>query len=289
MSTVQAQEAIRARARELLESGEVATFIGWEAGRFENQTTPLVTTRAADADKLVFNEYCVNTLAKYTRDVVARGKVGLVVRGCDSRGIVRLIEDKVVRREDVYLIGAGCPGVLDRKTGEPLKKCRECRHNNPVLCDEMAGEAVEKAVPAPAERFAEVREVETLSAAERSRYFESVYAKCIRCYACRDVCPCCTCRECFVDARRENWVGKQNNVAENRFYGLTRVMHIGDRCIECGECERACPMGLPLMKLNRKVICDMNELFGEFESSMALGAGPEPLISYRLDDREEFM
>ena len=282
-----AQNTIRARAKELLESGEVATFIGWEAGRFANQTTPLVITDAADADKLVFDEYCVNTLAKYVRDVVSRGKVGLVVRGCDSRGIIRLVTDKVIKREDVYLIGVGCPGMKDRKTGELLKKCAECRHNNPLEFDEMAGDAVEK--PAAAERFAEVAEVEAMAQADRSRYFESVYAKCIRCYACRDVCPCCTCRECFVDARRENWVGKQNNVAENRFYGLTRVMHIGDRCIECGECERACPMDLPLMKLNRKVIQDMNDLFGEFESALSLEDTTEPLIEYRLDDVEEFM
>ena len=282
-----AQDTIRARARELLESGEVATFIGWEAGRFENQTTPLVITDPADADKLVCNEYCVNTLAKYARDVVARGKVGLVVRGCDSRGIVRLINDQVIKREDVYLIGVGCAGAYDRKTGELLKKCAECRHGDPVICDEMAGEAAEK--PVPDDRFAEVREIEAMAQPERSRYFESVYAKCIRCYACRDVCPCCTCRECFVDQRRENWVGKQNNVAENRFYGLTRVMHIADRCIECGECERACPMDLPLMKLNRKVIQDLNDLFGEFESSMTLDEEPAKLITYDLNDREEFM
>ena len=282
-----AQETIRARAKELLESGEVATFIGWEAGRFENQTTPLAITDPADADKLIFNEYCVNTLAKYVTDVRSRGKVGLVVRGCDSRGVVRMILDKVFARDEVYLIGVGCPGMKDRKTGELLKKCAECRHNNPVLFDELASDNEDK--PAQGERFAEVKEVEAMAQPERSRYFESVYAKCIRCYACRDVCPCCTCRECFVDQRRENWVGKQNNVAENRFYGLTRVMHIADRGIECGECKRACPMDLPLMKLNRKVIQDLNELFGEYESSMSLDESYEALITYELTDREEFM
>ena len=282
-----AQDVIRQRARELLESGEVATFIGWEAGRFPNQTTPLVITDPADADKLVWNEYCVNTLAKYVRDVAIRGKVGLVVRGCDSRAVVRLVIDQVIGRDALHLIGVGCPGILDRHTGEMLKKCTECRHNNPVLCDEMAGEEVEK--PAAVERFHEVVETEAIPREERSKYFESVYAKCIRCYACRDVCPCCTCRECFVDQHRENWVGKQNNVAENRFYGLTRVMHIADRCIECGECERVCPMDLPLMKLNRKVIKDMNDLFGAYEAGLALDEETEKLITYDLGDQEEFM
>ena len=282
-----AQDVIRQRARELLESGEVATFIGWEAGRFPNQTTPLIITDPADADKLVWNEYCVNTLAKYVRDVAHRGKVGLVVRGCDSRAIVRLIIDQVISRDAVYLIGVGCPGILDRHTGKMLKKCTECRHNNPVLCDEIAGEEVEKATAV--ERFAEVAAVESMPQPERAKYFESIYAKCIRCYACRDVCPCCTCRECFVDARRENWVGKQNNVAENRFYGLTRVMHIADRCIECGECERVCPMDLPLMKLNRKVIQDLNALFGEYEAGLAVDEPKEKLITYDLGDQEEFM
>ena len=286
MTMQETQQALRKRVAELLENGTVVTFLGWESGRFANQTTPIVISNPAQSEKLVWNEYCVNTLAKYTRDLAHRGRVGVVVRGCDSRGIVRLINDKEITREDVYLIGVGCPGMRDMQ-GNPLKKCRECRHQNAVLFDEFLGDKVDETTPDG--RFAEVEAIEAMSQKERAAYFESVYSKCIRCYACRDVCPCCTCRECFVDARREDWVGKQNNLPENRFYGITRVMHIGDRCIECGECERVCPMDLPLMTMNRKVIRDMNELFGEFESGMEIGEPKEKLMTYEISDPEEFM
>ena len=286
MTMAEVEQTLRTRVAELLESGEVVAFLGWENGRFPNQTTPLVASTAAQAEKLVWNEYCVNTLAKYTRDLAYRGRVGIVVRGCDSRGIVRLINDKEISRDDVYLIGVGCPGMRDMQ-GNTLKKCRECRHHNAVLFDEFIGDKVDETTPEG--RFAEVEAVEAMSQKERAAYFERVYSKCIRCYACRDVCPCCTCRECFVDARREDWVGKQNNLPENRFYGITRVMHIGDRCIECGECERVCPMDLPLMTMNRKVIRDMNDLFGEFESGMEIGEAKEKLMTYETSDPEEFM
>ena len=285
MADIQTQ--MQERARDLLESGEVAVFIGWEAGRFENQTTPFITSDAAKAERFVYSSYCVNNLGKYARDVAVRGKVGIFARGCESRALIRMINEGVIKREDVHIVGIGCEGMRDRATGEMLKKCAECRHNNPVICDEMVGEPVEK--QPTVERFAEVQRIEALPREERDAYFKSVFSKCIRCYACRDVCPCCTCRQCFVDQRREGWLGKQNNLAENRFYGLTRVMHIGDRCIECGECERVCPMDLPLMALNRKVIYDINNLFGEYEPALSLEEPPSALTTYQLDDVEEFM
>ena len=282
------QETVRKRARELLESGEVASFIGWEAGRFPNQTTPFITSDPAQTDRLVWNEYCVNTLAKYTLDEKGKGKVGVCVRGCDSRAINRLMSDSQLTRDQVYLLGIPCPGMKDRHTGDVLTKCRECRHHNPVVYDELLGDEVE--VPEPEGRWAQVEELEAMSREDRKKYFDDAFTRCIRCYACRDVCPCCTCRECFTDQRREGWLGKQGNLNENRFYGLTRVMHIGDRCIECGECERVCPMDLPLMAINRKVVRDMNDLFGEFEAGMETEEPKEVALgTYKLDDVEEFM
>jgi len=282
-----AQNTLRERAAALLTSGEVSCFVGWESGRFENQTTPLVCSAPEAAERLVFDEYCVNNLAKYVLDLKARGKVGLVVRGCDARAIQRMMDDNQIKREDVYLIGVGCPTMKDRKTGTILNKCKYCQHRNPHLFDEMAGgPTVDESGEG---RFEQAELVEGMDRAARQAFFNAGFDRCLRCYACRNVCPCCTCRTCFVDQRHVGWQGKQNNLNENRFYGLVRAFHIADRCIECGECERACPMDLPLMKLNRKVIQDMNDLFGEFESALSLEDTTEPLIEYRLDDVEEFM
>jgi formate dehydrogenase subunit beta len=280
------QDQIRARAKELIESGEYAAFIGWEAGRFEKQTTPLICLKPEDTDRLVFNEYCANNLAKYVQDLKRRGKVALIVRGCDSRAINRMIEDNQFKREDVYLLGIGCPQMKDRKTDAVFNKCTNCQHRNPVVYDEMIGEPVVETPPA--DRFLQATLVEGLDQQARQNFFNMAFEKCIRCYACRDVCPCCTCRICFVDQRRVGWQGKQNNFNENRFYGLVRAFHIADRCIECGECERVCPMELPLMSINRKLVKDMNNLFGEYESGMT-AENPDVLRNYNLDDLEEFM
>ncbi len=280
------QEELRATARQLLESGQVAAFIGWEAGRLEHQTTPLVCFTPDDTGRLVFNEWCVNTLAKYARDLKGRGKVGLAVRGCDSRAVNRMIQDGQLERDDLVLVGLPCPQMKDRATDAVLNKCANCRHRNPVTSDIALGEPV--AETPPADRYAQATLIEGMHASMRRGFFDAAWTKCIRCYACRDVCPCCSCRSCFVDSRRVGWLGKQNNLNENRFYGLVRAFHISDRCIECGECERACPMDLPLMALNRKLVKDMNGLFGEYESGMT-AENPDVLGTYSLDDLEEFM
>ncbi|UWG98808.1 4Fe-4S dicluster domain-containing protein [Dehalobacter sp. DCM] len=288
---------MRELAGELLEKQEAKLVIGWEKGNHSYISTPAFISDTKDVDRLVWDEYCSANLAKYLIDYRDQeGKVAVFVKGCDARGMNRLLQDNQIKREKIILIGLSCPGMKDDKAAEKdgdnaeipmLKKCRECRYPTAVVYDQFLGEnTVQKEIPPKA--FADVQAVENLNPDQKYEYFTSNYEKCLRCNACRNVCPACNCRDCIFDHSSKGWLGKANDISDNMFFALTRAMHVAGRCIDCGECERVCPADIPIMLLNRKLIQDIDNLFGENEA----GLDPEkrlPLGAFEYTDPEEFM
>lgn len=290
--------ALRKTARDILEKGQANVVLGWEQGTFWYAATPVFITKPEDTEKLIWNEYCTNNLAKYLLDYRSReGKVAVLVKGCDARGVNRLIQDKQIDRNKVLLIGLSCPGMKDEKKAKELgkdadlplaKKCRECRYPDPVVFDLFVGEKNRKPQVPQTKDYAEVEAIEELSADAKYALFENNYEKCLRCYACRNICPACSCRECIFGDSSQGWSAKANNLSENMFFAVTRALHVAGRCVECGECERVCPVDIPIMLLNKKFNKDIDTLFGQYDA----GLDPEgklPLGGFEFTDPEEFM
>lgn len=288
---------MRELARELLSSGQASLVLGWKKGNLWYKSTPVFISRAEDAEKLLFDEFCHNNLAKYLMDLSHHpGKIAVFVKGCDSRAVNRLLQDNQIKREKLYILGIPCPGLKDadaaagKKQGTEVKnsaKCAACSYPNPVVYDALLGEAAPAhGAKAPVEEL--IATLEGMVPGERYEYWSEQFNRCIRCFACRNVCPACNCRECCFDQAEPDWLGKANNLSENQFMQLTRAMHVAGRCIECGECERVCPMNIPLMAINKKLAKDIAGLFGEPAAGLDLEKKP-PLGRFELNDPEKFV
>jgi len=290
-------------AARLFNEDKIDLFLAWEKGEQEFQVKSYAARSADDVKNIIFNEYSIYNVANELlklRD--SQERIGIAVKGCDSRGIVRLLEDLQIARERLYIVGIPCPGLKDpltaaknfgglskNKTEEGLaKKCLNCIQPNPVIYDELVG--AEQQPRQQSDRFAKVKEIEQMSSDERYKFWEDTLSTCIRCYACRQVCVACDCRVCIFDEMKPQWVGRETSTTDNMMYHLVKHAHMAGRCIECGECERVCPVGIPLMLLNQKLIKDVSELFGGPEAGLEYVEGSKPALSvYSEKDPDNFL
>ncbi len=309
-------DQIREAARTLLQQQEVELVIGFERGTLPLRFTPCFVRNVEDVDRLVWNSFCTNNLARYLPK--RSGRVAVVAKSCDVRAIIELIKEKQISRDQVVIIGVPYYGMVDRRRieaelegkevlaveeegdslilrGDGFTKvldrhdylCRCCEEStpaNPPIWDILIGDLVEEKAPC---QSSGVAEFEAKTPEERWEYVCDEVSKCIRCYACRDACPLCYCQECFVDRTSPQWLGKTTNLSDTLIFHLTRALHLAGRCVGCGSCERACPMGVDIRKLNTKLANDVGELFN-YRAGTSLEE-VAPLATFKPDDPEGFM
>ena len=309
-------QAIQERIAQWLEAGDIEVFIGYEEGPVPLEATPAFVRDPQDVGRLIWDATCENNLAAFLRNYRGK-KVGLMVKGCDSRAINGLLQEGQLQREDVKLVGVCCPGVIDpKKVAERLDVvvedledvalqgdavqteegaipvadviydlCAACAQHNPIVADETMGEEIADVVVEDV--YAHVREMEALSHDERWARFTQELERCNLCYACRNACPMCYCNVCFVDRTMPRWFNQTATAQDIQFYQIMRTFHLAGRCVGCGACTRACPQGVNLRLLLDKLRLECLELF-EYEA----GVDPEvepPLRTFRQDDYNDFI
>lgn len=97
----------------------------------------------------------------------------------------------------------------------------------------------------------------------------------------------CYCEECIVERLSPQWIRRSVNLSENTVWNIIRAYHLAGRCIGCGECERACPMDIPLTVLNKKIEKDVKEMF---DYVPGMDAEEKPLLAmFKPDDPAEVL
>ncbi|MFH1007308.1 MAG: 4Fe-4S dicluster domain-containing protein [Candidatus Latescibacterota bacterium] len=320
-------QKLREAVGQLFAEDKIDLFIGYEKGSLPLTSTPCFIRSKDEVSRLIWDPFCSNNLSVYLpryfvpnpRDKEQKfPRVGIMAKGCDGRNLVVISNEKQAPRSNLTIVGIACEGVMSKDKlshqmdGKEIAAIR-VDGSKVVLTDEAGREvqlekellladpclACEDPVPSVLDMLIGERseskkgedhlvaEFAALGIEERRAYFEEEMAKCIRCKACRQACPLCYCKECFADQIQPKWLGAGNALSDVMLFHLGRMFHTAGRCVDCGSCARACPMGVDLRRFQKQLVEAAMDRF-EYKPGLSLDE-TAPLASFHLEDEQGFI
>ena len=260
------------RAKELLENKTVQVVIGYGTGT-TGVIRPVFITDPAKADRLVYNANCVQNLAVYLtkQEVRNLGRMAIVATLPVMRSIMMLISELQLTPENVYVLGISETGALIEMPDIQV----------------MQGYIGKSDMGNPEKDKALLAELNKLTPAEKFEYWQKELSKCIKCYACRQACPMCYCIRCAVEVNQPQWIPVKATTHGNMEWHILRAMHLAGRCISCGECGRACPVGIPCHLLTMHLT---DQVYSYFKVHAGTSDKMNSVLStFEPNDKESFI
>ena len=211
-------ESLRDAGQALFDSGEVEGVLALRIAG--SASTPHLYRRGDDlADLTLWPKYnlpkTLDMLLDLSDSSEGGPRLGVVVRGCEERGLTELAKRNQIDMARVVQIGLAC-------TADERDSCR-CSWPYPSRID--AGDRVEGI----ADQL--VADHQQLSLEERTGFWQQQFARCIKCYGCRTVCPQCFCEVCTLEDGL--WVETGKLAPPFPSYHLIRAYHTIGKCVGC--------------------------------------------------------
>ena len=264
-------EALANKARELLEAGTVKVVIGYGKGT-GNSRRPIFVRSSERAGDLIVDAACAQNLATYLTkpEVRALGRMAIVALPPTLRSILQLAAEKQLREENVLALAVMDGSIRELTTFDAVEEAV-------ATIPDGIGEADQKMID----------RLTAMSVSERRAFWASELGRCVKCYACRSSCPMCYCERCTMDCNRPQWIPVASHAVGNLEYHMVRAMHLAGRCVQCGTCGTACPVGIPVHLLTFFAEQTVRRQFGQKGGASA--KLDYAMSTFKPDDKETFI
>jgi ferredoxin len=226
-------------------------------------TAPYLFRPGDDLSQLALEpRYPLGPIVSLLQKRYPQAHFGVVARGCDLRALAEMAKRNQVDPQRLYVFGVAC-------TAEEAEECH-CADPFPRLEKWPQGKTFGQPAPAgsPHPLLAEYPKIPL---EERRAFWQKQFAKCIKCYGCRNICPECFCESCALEDPL--WVEPGVLAPPFPSFHLIRAMHMATRCVLCRQCELTCPAHIPLTVLYELIRQDVKEMLG-YEPGADLEAAP---------------